>query len=757
MNDWEAILRWYLVITLAAVAFYPLIGVAGAGLGPARAGLARPVGIVLLTAVVWWPAATLGLPFARWSLAIALCAAGSGLWVWWIRRGSFRIHLRVTALFELTWLLAFLGYVWFRSYYPDIVNTEKPMEIALLTSIVRSDEVPAPDPWLSGETINYYYFGYQVFASAIKLSGVEAAVGFNLALATVFASCVTAVAAAGTGLANGLEMRGRAVAGAAALSALLVVLAGNLETPRRLLSDARGTIEAGWWDGVGWQASRIIVDSNVHSAGDSRATINEFPAFSFVLGDLHPHVMTYPILAAVLALAIGIALARGRISYPALLTGGVLTGLLYASNSWDAPLGLMMIAGAIAIAQWSNWRRVAVDLGIVCIAAIVTVAPFLRHYTAPVGVPNSEIPEWLTSLPVVGALVNTLGVVYWRPSSTRELVIVHGLWIVCFAVFTAREFRRRPARLAWVRSNSYVVPVAALLLLGVSAGWAPALTLLGVPLTLAVWLVLRSHEVGSRTLAGVYTLGFTLVLIPEFFFLQDVFMDRMNTVFKLYFQGWLLLGMASGITLVDAVRAVRGWGGIALRGATAALVLAALTYTPLSAWDWTNGFDTRWGLDGSAYLARTAAGDSAGLEWIRQHAEDGDWLVEAPGCTYVVLEGAPMSRVSAFSGVPALIGWYGHEGQWRRGEERDIYGVLNARMITANAILDGDVGPTQDGPAFVVLGRQERYGAGRCDRVTERPVDVEERFLASGWIRGFTDGDIVIFVPPWRASGVTTR
>ncbi|HUG14522.1 MAG TPA: hypothetical protein VMM78_05820, partial [Thermomicrobiales bacterium] len=127
-----------------------------------------------------------------------------------------------------------------------------------------------------------------------------------------------------------------------------------------------------------------------------------------------------------------------------------------------------------------------------------------------------------------------------------------------------------------------------------------------------------------------------------------------------------------------------------------------------------------------------------------------DWLVEAPGCSYVVLHGAPMSRVSAFSGVPGLVGWHGHEGQWRRGEKDEIYRRLNDRVATANAILDGGVSPSRDGPSFVVLGQQELLGSAHCDLVSERSVDVFERMIDVGWVVGFESAQTLIFVPPWH-------
>ncbi|MCL4822900.1 MAG: hypothetical protein KJZ57_01660, partial [Anaerolineales bacterium] len=43
-----------------------------------------------------------------------------------------------------------------------------------------------------------------------------------------------------------------------------------------------------WW----WRASRVVSDFTL--TGEFKEVIDEFPAFSFVLGDLHPHILALP-------------------------------------------------------------------------------------------------------------------------------------------------------------------------------------------------------------------------------------------------------------------------------------------------------------------------------------------------------------------------------------------------------------------------------------------------------------------------------
>lgn len=58
-----------------------------------------------------------------------------------------------------------------------------------------------------------------------------------------------------------------------------------------------------WW----WRASRVIQDYDI--VGGFREVIDEFPFFSFLLGDLHPHVLAIPF--GLLAVSVALNIFRG--------------------------------------------------------------------------------------------------------------------------------------------------------------------------------------------------------------------------------------------------------------------------------------------------------------------------------------------------------------------------------------------------------------------------------------------------------------
>jgi uncharacterized membrane protein len=222
--------------------------------------------------------------------------------------------------------------------------TEKPMEFAFLNAFLRSDTFPPHDPWLSGFAISYYYFGYLMMAMLARLSGVPSAVAFNLAITLLFSLTVTGayalvynlIGAGGQG-SKGAGEQGGLVASlprclVPLLGPLLVAILGNLEAIFEVLYSkglgsagfwnwldikellTRGQVTGRWFDlGTGWwwwRASRVIHDKDL--LGHSLEVIDEFPFFSFMLGDMHPHVLALPFVLLALALALNVLKQEAR-------------------------------------------------------------------------------------------------------------------------------------------------------------------------------------------------------------------------------------------------------------------------------------------------------------------------------------------------------------------------------------------------------------------------------------------------------------
>jgi uncharacterized membrane protein len=159
-------------------------------------------------------------------------------------------------------------------------------------------------------------------------------------------------------------------------------------------------------------------------------------------------------------------------------------------------------------------------------------------------------------------------------------------------------------------------------------------------------------------------MGGLLVLFTEFYYLRDQFGSRMNTIFKFYYQAWIFWGLAAAFGVSVLLKELRRYWGIVFRIGLAFLFIVALAYPLLSLWNKTNGFNPPEGftLDGAAYLEISAQDEMTGIRWL-ESAPPGV-VIEAVGPQY-----SEYARVATLSGQPNVLGWAGHESQWRGGRD----------------------------------------------------------------------------------------
>src|SRR5215207_11158390 len=396
----EAAARWYLVLAAVTWAFSPAVSWLCRPLLERGVTLARPIAMLAAVYPAWLLASFHRVPYSGTAVTVVVIVAALLGWSLILRRRQAdRAWLRSLVLVEVASLVLLAGYLWLRGYTPQILGTEKPMDVAFLASSTRAVTIPPPDPWFAGQPINYYYLGYLLHGAVSRVSGVAPAIGFNLALATIFST--TAMAAFGVAWNAVRPWLGPRLAAASGLFAVFAVaISGNLYAPWRLIQDPSGTVSAWWWDsvtGIGWRSSRIVCDGvrvDNRCPFPATETINEFPFFSFLLGDLHPHLMALPFTIVAIGLAWNLARRardpdrtgeRGWLTHVAV--SGALVGSLYAINAWDLPTFLLLVAvgawigaGASRVRAWSLNVKSILLLGA---SAVAVWLPFLATYVPP--------------------------------------------------------------------------------------------------------------------------------------------------------------------------------------------------------------------------------------------------------------------------------------------------------------------------------------------------------------------------------------
>ena len=864
-----AVISWYLVISIAGWLVFPIIYRLLPGLAERGYAFARVIGL-LLWGYLFWLLASLGLVrnnLGGLLLPLVILAAGSLVLLLRDREKNLLAWLRPQAglivSVEIVFLLSFTGMALIRGANPEILGTEKPMELAFINAVLHSPTFPPHDPWLSGYAISYYYFGYVIVAMLAKLTGTSGGVAFNLGITTAFA--LSAAGAYGlvysllgiSPLATRAEatLSTRRARWLSILGPVFVLLVSNAEGFLQVLhtrglfwrTDASGQLVSPFWKWLDildlnqppaqpfswiptrfwwwWRASRVIQDYDF--SGGPREIINEFPVFSYLLADLHPHVLAMPFAFLGMALALNLFLSvhperlgwlRWRLSFrgqawlaalsvaagivclwlglsdlslrmtvvgvTGMLLGGLIfiripaetrrhglrlwtasdlgeaeigpslyidgpSFLLYALvlgglaflNTWDFPIYLVLFAGAYLLRRTylekTEENRRASDylsdlltpmltLGV---ASVLLYLPFYLGFASQAGgvIPNLIYPTRGAQLWVMFAtlLLPILAYLFylWKVSGSRAqlrkgFALSIGLFLLLWALswLFALLILLLPGVKDLFLSSLAATGGAELFMESLirrfssPGGWITALALLGLGTGLLV-PARKPHQGGRAEFspAHIFTILITLlatllVLGAEFFFLRDQFGWRINTIFKFYYQAWLMWGIAAAFgSAVLLVQLPRIWGGV-FRVGLGIILFVGLTYTLLGLWSKTNGFQppAGWSLDGTDYYARQSPDDMAAIRWLS--AASPGVVAEAVGGSY-----SEYARVATLSGQPNVLGWPGHESQWRGGaEEMGSRQADLARLYCTRSWEEARAILEQYGIRYVYVGDLER-------------------------------------------------
>ena len=735
------LLVWLLAVQAIAFVGFPLTTRVFRAL-PDRGYLLGKTLSLLLAAYVAWLLVSLGVvSFSRTAVivSIVLLASASALIGFAARREILefvRARWRLLLTMEMLFLFAFLAFTLLRAANPDLWHShrggEKPMDLAYLTAVVRSTSLPPYDPWFAGGFLNYYYFGQFVVATLVHLTGIVPEVAFNLAVPLLWAmtlgGCVSVVynlvEASNVPLAFP-RGRLRGALGAGVLAATLVGLAGNLDGGIQVVQQFMDGMTGGvvpsalhalsGADFDYWRSSRMVdVPGSI--------SITEFPFFSFLFADLHAHLIAMPmtLLAAGLALAAALAVHRRsgavtRLLPIALL--GLTIGALFATNAWDAPAYVVVGVGAVAVAFASRGTPLRVTamyagltLGAVGLIAFVAFASFHASNTA-----------FYTSLAR-------------SPEQTpvHSYLAIFGLPLFVLLAALAVRLRgtwkgREP--LAWLAAVAVALAAAVVW----TAGYQ--VVALNVVLIAGIAVAARAPDAGLPDRLALATAGLALALVAGVdLYAVDDRLVRMNTIFRVYLQAWVFLGLAAGFLLW------RLWhdglfGGLgrslprtAFAVGLAALVLAAGVYPVLGTRArLADRFGpTRLTLDGLAYADSATyrdVGDTVvrldaeieGIEWLRRNVDGSPVVAEAALPPYP--DDVPyfrfLSRVAVYTGLPIVVGWPWHQQQ-QRGVER-AGPILDARIADVRRLF------TAEEPAevrrllgkyeieYIVVGQMERF------------------------------------------------
>ncbi len=583
--------------------------------------------------------------------------------------------LELILLEEILFFGIFLLFTYIRGFKPEAYGTEKFMDYGFMALMDRTEYMPPKDFWFSGTTLNYYYVGQFLATFLSKLTFVGTADGYNLMLMMIGAFTFLLPFTIVYQLILNYRRERRSSKGLLpAISGLLagagVCLAGNMHYPifKWVVPFFQKNFRKGQEVYRYWfpDATRFIG----YNPDTNDKTIHEFPAYSFVLGDLHAHVINLLFVLTVLGILLAWLLGRRdrkvltgdpeggkrrllkEIFHPSILMLGFFIGLFHMTNFWDYPI-YYVVSGAVILFsnmivynfKGKGYLLTAFQGILVLIIGEVICLPFTLNFNT------------ISATPLLTVARTPL----------YQLAILWGLPIavvIAFLVFTVSNHiadrKQRKHRKHRKKPNLPKSP--------------------GENALLKYMESLNSSELFVLTI-GLCAIG--LILLPEIVYIKDIYSGdykRANTMFKLTYQAFVMFGICLSFIMVRLLAYGRTKCQKAIAGIGLVLFTMTLFYVGNATKAWYGDIFNHKGykgIDSTAFMKDELPEDYEATKWILENIEGTPVMLEANGDSYTIYE-----RISVITGLPTVLGWYTHERLWKSEpdvQDEDVTAILDKR------------------------------------------------------------------------------
>ncbi|HET6596076.1 MAG TPA: DUF2298 domain-containing protein [Anaerolineales bacterium] len=717
---WLGLIIWYLFIFFLGLAIYPLTRLAMPGLADKGYPLSRALGLVLFGYLAW-AGGSVGIPYTRPTIAIVftLIVLVGGLLAYYQRAEllqEWRTRRRYFLMIEGLFLAFFVMDLIIRIGNPELWHPakggERPMDFSYFNAVLKSTAFPPYDPWFAGGYINYYYYGFVLVGTPVKLLGIVPSIAYNFLLPTLFAIVGICAFSVGWNLVESLKPNATnerisafdlgPIAGFAA-SALTLLLGnlGTIQTVYQKLQELGAQGAFSWepaisifqrWSwalqgflmtlkgaalpmGPGdwyWNPSRVVPPLGGNE-------ITEFPLFTFIYSDLHAHMIAIPLALLAVSWALAMVLNRAHWRNPlsavlGLIVGGLIMGVFYPANLSDTYTYLLigMIAIGYTVFRYAPTSslvyRAALAIGAVVLLYLLSHYLY-QPYRAWYAQAYSAVDRWNGPFTPVWSylthwLVFLFIVVAWMAWETRE-------WMATTPVSALR--RLKPYAL--LIEGAFVLFVMALLALKyfgkTDVGW--------IALPIAGWagvLLLRPNlpEPKRFVLFLIGTALLITIVVEVVVVSGDI--GRQNTIFKFYMQAWILLAVSAAAafawTLPALFRWLPGWRTV-WQVAMVFLIAGAALFTITGT---VGKIRDRWIVEAPRVLDSMTfmeyahyddfgqrldlSEDYRAIRWLQDNVKGSPVIVEANCSEY-----RWCTRMTIYTGLPGVVGWNWHQRQQR--------------------------------------------------------------------------------------------
>ncbi len=700
MNWILTTLQWYFPLLIIGIIFTPLTKKIFKNFKyDLGYPFAKTLGIILLSYFVFVLGIVKILPFSHLSLIFSLCLFAIINWFIYRQNKKLRTtNYKLQTIFSEEILFIFCLFFWtfVRSQEPSIHGLEKFMDFGFINSILKTKFFPPKDIWYSPEPINYYYFGHLTGALLIKLSNIKASIGYNLILATIFAQSVTQVFSLVINIIKRYDQKiGQLKAIVFGLiGAYLVNLGGNLHTVYLFTKGYSNESPVPFW--------KILSGFNPTTYWYPNATrfipftIHEFPSYSYVVADLHGHVFDIPFVLLILGILfiffttyqedkeiiVGqnqkskiknknyiskikdfieriFKLRTTNYELPTVIFLGFMSAVHYMTNAFDGPIYILLTV-IIFFFLFGFSVKFFINIIVLLISFILFSLPFSWHFKPFIsGIGVNCSPKFLTDIHKIGPFLFEAGKCQISP--LWMLFILWGFFWVSFLIFLVIK-NKVSNNVTMKQYNNFV-------------------------------LILFSFSL-------------FLTIIPEFFYIKDIYPAhfRANTMFKLGYQAFTMMGIASIITFYLLKNVKRSIIYYLLSIIFIVFLFFPSIYPFFSVPSYYGPLNRKVQLDGQIWLKESYPEDNEIINYLNKNVKEQPVILEAQGDSYTDYE-----RISAFTGLPTVAGWWVHEWLWRGSS--DVVGKRIPEVVSlyeSNNIAETKSLIKKYQIKYVVISRLER-------------------------------------------------
>lgn len=608
-------------------------------------GLSKTIGLMVFGYLVFFLSTLQILPFVRNALLVFFM-----LYVfinYWLLKNQKNLvkHLnenkRAIIFQEILFVFGLFSWSIIRGYQPDINGLEKFMDYGFINSVLRSDYLPPADMWFAGGNINYYWFGHFITALITKLSNIPSSITYNLMIATILGLTLSSAFTISASLFKFLakKVNIRVIFAAGFISAILLSFGGNFHTPIYALKNG---IDTYWYP----DATRFIG----YNPDRDDKTIHEFPHYSFIVSDLHAHLLNLPFVFIYLALLFNLVNNKQKKTFSKeLVPLGFTAGVMFITSTWD--FGNYLLTTGVALFIF-HLQKKGLELKTLLIPAVKSIS------------------------------IAIMGIIVALPFILNFTSIAEGI--------------------KFVNSNSYVWQLAILW------GLPFILTIIFIITLSKIYKSLKKIKPSDLFVFSLHVASWILIILPEVFYVKDIYIashHRANTMFKLTYQAFVMFYLSSGYIAVRAMGVAKNRSSKIFVALFFAVIFAAvLVYPSFTIKSYYNQLNNYRGLDGTTWLKDRRPEEYQVVKWFSENVKGQPVILEAPGDSYT-----EFNVISSYTGLPTISGWFVHEWLWRGKPEfpqarvADIDQIYNSKdkELVRSLLQKYDV-------KYVIVGNFER-------------------------------------------------